>query len=140
MKEYINTPEEGENTVNEPAVAYEVAQPRQDFFALFDVDDMDDDIPLDENGDPIGHTVDEVFDAIDLDWSETSGIDFVKLSRMIRSGEVDLNEMTDERLHSPEFKYEPYLGFTPKPRKKVEYDPEFLKAMKGVFEDEDEEV
>ncbi|MDR0834045.1 MAG: hypothetical protein LBN93_07700 [Candidatus Symbiothrix sp.] len=128
MKEYKDLPEKEPNIVSDVAVAYNVP---------YYVDDMNDDIPLDEYGEPIGHTLDEVFDAIDLNWSETSGIDFMKLTRMTRSGEVNPDEMSDERLHSPEFKYEPYPGFKPKPRKKVEYAPEWLAAMKEVFEDEE---
>jgi hypothetical protein len=136
MKEYKNLPEESKDTVNEPAVAYEVAynvSPLQQYPPAAPAFK----IPRDENGKPIGHTLDEVFDAIDLDWSETSGIDFIKLSRMVRSGEVNMDEMTDARLCSPEFKYEPYPGFTPKPRKKIKYDSEFLAAMKDVFVDEE---
>jgi hypothetical protein len=116
MKEYKDIPKESEDKLHEPAVAYEIAEPQQRFSTSLD---MDDDIPLDENGVPIGYTVDEVFDEINLDWSETSGIDFIKLFRMVHSGEINLDDMTDERLYSPEFKYEPYPGFTPKPSKNI---------------------
>jgi hypothetical protein len=99
MKEYINTPEEGENIVNEPAVAYEVAQPRQVFFAPFDVDewlaaikdDFEDEeiaqarqslipapefkIPRDENGKPIGTPWEEVLEELYDDLSEHYGVD-----------------------------------------------------------------
>jgi hypothetical protein len=72
-------------------------------------------IPRDENGKPIGYAVDEVFAEIDHDLSEHYGVDFAKVSRLIDSGELDLDELTDKLLLSPEFKYEPYPGFKPKP-------------------------
>ncbi|MDR3194265.1 MAG: hypothetical protein LBT76_03100 [Tannerella sp.] len=72
-------------------------------------------IPLDENGVPIGYTVDEVFAEIDHNLSEHYGVDFAKVSLLINSGELDEDELTDEMLLSPEFKYEPYPGFKPKP-------------------------
>jgi hypothetical protein len=104
MKEYINTPEEGESTVNEPAVAYEVVQPRQDFFAPFDVDewlaaikddfedeeiaqpiesyfapidadDMNDEIPLDAEGNPIGTPWEEVIERMYDNLSKHYGVD-----------------------------------------------------------------
>ncbi|WP_158648207.1 hypothetical protein [Candidatus Symbiothrix dinenymphae] len=136
MKTYQDIPADKPQMVSDVAVAayevaYEVAQPQPYLTVAHEFI-----IPRDKYGKPIGHTLDEVFDAIDLDWSETSGIDFMKLSRMARSGEVDMDEMTDERLHSPEFRYEPYPGFKPKPRKKVELAPEWLAAMERVFEDE----
>jgi hypothetical protein len=75
MKEYKDTPEKTADTVNEPAVVYEVAQPRQSFFAPIDADDMDDDIPLDANGDPIGTPWEEVLEEMYDDLSKHYGVD-----------------------------------------------------------------
>jgi hypothetical protein len=133
MKEYKDIPEKEESVVKEPAVVYEVTQPRQHLTPAPEFK-----IPRDENGNPIGHTLDEVFDEIDLDWSETSGIDFIKVNRMLDSGELNLDDLTDEMLHSPAFKYEPYLGFKPKPRKKLNVSPEWLAAMDAIFKPEEE--
>ncbi|MDR0565909.1 MAG: hypothetical protein LBG47_02550 [Prevotellaceae bacterium] len=72
-------------------------------------------IPCDENGNPIGYTVDEVFDKIDLHLSEVYGVDFAKLSRLVKLGELSMDDVTDDMLLSPELKYEPYPGFKPKP-------------------------
>ncbi|MDR3338635.1 MAG: hypothetical protein LBT25_00825 [Candidatus Symbiothrix sp.] len=72
-------------------------------------------IQIDENGVPIGYTVDEVFAEIDHNLSEHYGVDFAKVSLLINSGELDLDELTEELLLGPEFKYEPYPGFKPKP-------------------------
>jgi hypothetical protein len=61
MKEYKDIPEQALQMVSDVAVetyevaSYEVAHPRQSFFATFDIGDMDDDdIPLDANGNPVG--------------------------------------------------------------------------------------
>jgi hypothetical protein len=105
MKDYNSTSEDDKNSVNEPAVAYKVGEKQKSFFPLNDLDNMDNDIPLDENGNLIGYTLDEVFDEVDRNLSEAYGIDFMKLTRMVRSGEATMDEMTDERLRSPEFKY-----------------------------------
>jgi hypothetical protein len=87
-------------------------------------------IPRDENGKPIGYTVDEVFAEIDHDLSEHYGVDFAKVSRLINSGELDLDRLTDELLLSPEFKYEPYLGFKPKPLPTdFKPDPDIVAAL-----------
>jgi hypothetical protein len=71
--------------------------------------------PRDANGNIIGHTLDEVFAKVDHKLSEHYGVDFAKVNRLINSGELNLDELTDEILYSPEYKYEPYPGFKPKP-------------------------
>jgi hypothetical protein len=71
-------------------------------------------IPRDENGVPIGYTVDEVFDEAERDLSELYGVDFAKVSRMLKSGRLNKDELTNEMLLSATFKYEPYTGFKPK--------------------------
>ena len=75
----------------------------------------DEDIPLDENGNPIGSTLDEVFAGVDKMLSESYGVDFAKVSRMIESGELNDKDITNELLGRPEFEYKPYPGFKPKP-------------------------
>ena len=80
------------------------------------------DMELDENGNPIGYSVEEVFDEIDKEMSEVYGIDFAKISRMMDSGELSDEDLTEELLESPEFEYKPYPGFKPKPRPVPEYD------------------
>jgi hypothetical protein len=64
---------------------------------------------------PKGRTWEEFRYELEKEASETSGIDFLKVTRMLNSGELNINEMTDEMLYSPEFKYEPYPGFKPRP-------------------------
>ena len=73
----------------------------------------EEEIPCDENGNPIGYTLDEVFAGVDKMLSETYGIDFAKVSRMIASGELKEAEITDELLRRQEFEYKPYPGFKP---------------------------
>jgi hypothetical protein len=127
MKEYKDSPDSGNDSLKEPVAVYGVRET------------IEFKIPRDENGNPIGHTLDEVFDTLDREWSETSGIDFLKVSRMLRSGELDLDELTDEILLSPEFKYEPYPEFIPKPRKTPNFSPEWLAALNDIFEPEQTE-
>jgi hypothetical protein len=87
-------------------------------------------IPLDENGVPIGHTMEEVFAKVDYNLSEYYGVDFAKVSRLIDSGELDLDELTNELLLSQNFKYEPYPGFKPKPLPAdFKPDPEISAAL-----------
>jgi hypothetical protein len=127
MKEYKNNP--APTLVCEPAVAYAMPSPCHPF-------DMDNAIPLDESGIPVGHTLDEVFDRVDRNLSEAYGVDFAKVTRLVRSKLLSEDDITNELLLSPEFKYEPYPGFKPRPRKRVEFTPEYLAAMKDVFADE----
>ncbi|MDR2564135.1 MAG: hypothetical protein LBC98_09400 [Prevotellaceae bacterium] len=72
-------------------------------------------IPRDENGKPIGYTVDEVFAKVDKILSEGYGVDFAKVHRMIESGELNDADLSDELLNRPEFAYKPYPKFKPKP-------------------------
>jgi hypothetical protein len=74
MKEYKNTWEESGNAVNEPAVAYEVAQPRQHLTAAPEFK-----IPRNKNGNPIGHTLEEFSEKLLDKLSEAYGVDFRKL-------------------------------------------------------------
>jgi hypothetical protein len=86
-------------------------------------------IPCDEDGEPIGYTPDEVFSEVDEKLSEAYSIDFSKVTRLIDSGELTLDELTDELLLSPEFKYEPHPGFRLEPFKP---DPDILTAISGL--------
>jgi hypothetical protein len=79
---------------------------------------MEDGTPCDGDGTPW----EEVLDEINRDMSEVYGVDFAKVTRLINSGEMDENDITNEMLLSPKFKYEPYPGFTPRPR--PEYNPD----------------
>ena len=60
MKVYQDIPAQKPQMVSDVAVeayevAYEAARPQQSFFApSFNMGDMDDDIPLDANGKPVG--------------------------------------------------------------------------------------
>ena len=72
-------------------------------------------IPLDENGNSIGYTLDEVFADVDKMLSETYGVDFAKVNRMVELGELNDADVTDELLCSPAFAYKPYPGFERKP-------------------------
>jgi thiamine biosynthesis lipoprotein ApbE len=94
MKEYINTPEEGENTVNEPAVAYERIKKVKSPHVKYDI-----------NGLPKGYTLDEFSAELDRKLSERYRVDFGKVTRLINSGELSLDDVTDELLNRPEFQY-----------------------------------
>jgi hypothetical protein len=74
MKEYKSTPKKCADTVNEPAVAYEIAPPTQYLGAMQEVK-----IPRDENGRPIGHTLSEFSEKLLDKLSEAYGVDFRKL-------------------------------------------------------------
>jgi len=103
---------------------------RLQFFYEPDEDDRIEEIPRDANGNPIGYTLDEVFAEVDLDLSEHYGVDFAKVNRLIDAGELDLDELTNEVLLSPEYKYEPYPGFKPKPLPAdFKPDPAILAAL-----------
>jgi hypothetical protein len=71
-------------------------------------------IPLDENGVPIGIPWEEIMEEMEVELSETTGVDFRKIREMEEAGLLDLDKATNEMLLSPEFKYEPYPGFKPK--------------------------
>jgi hypothetical protein len=73
-------------------------------------------IPRDENGKPIGRLWKDVRYDLEQELSEATGIDFHKIQEMKEAGLLDVDEVTDEMLLSPEFKYEPYPGFKPKPK------------------------
>ena len=62
-------------------------------------------IPRDENGNPVGYTLDEVFADVDKTLSNHFGIDFAKVNRRLESGELDNSDITNELLLSPEFEY-----------------------------------
>ncbi|MDR2497241.1 MAG: efflux RND transporter permease subunit [Tannerellaceae bacterium] len=83
------------------------------------------DIPLDENGEPIGYTLEEVFADVDKSLSEAYGVDFAKVSRLVRSGELKEEDITNELLLSAEFEYMPYPGFKPK-RVSDDFEPDAL--------------
>jgi hypothetical protein len=122
-KEYKSPSDKDENIINEPAAIYKSVRSKP----------AAGNIPYNENGIPKGYALDEVFDEIDLEWSETSGIDFCKLNRLVHSNKLNLDDLTDETLHSPEFKYEPYPGFKPKSCEKPDFSPEWLAAMDNIF-------
>ncbi|MDR0834693.1 MAG: hypothetical protein LBN93_11025 [Candidatus Symbiothrix sp.] len=131
MKEYKNLPEKEPQIVSDAAVAvaYEVAPPQQYPTAV-----MEFKIPRDANGKPVGYTLDEVFSEVDHDLSEFYGVDFMKLTRMLDSGVLSMDEVTNEMLLSPKFKYEPYPGFKPKPLPE-DFVP--YPSLTGIFEDEE---
>jgi hypothetical protein len=92
-------------------------------------------IPLDENGVPIGHSIEEIEYELDQQLSEAYGVDFHKVTRMRESGELKEEELTNELLLSPAFKYEPYPGFKPAPpQKPANLDPEWEAAMHEILE------
>jgi hypothetical protein len=101
MKEYKNTPGESKDTLNEPAAVYETADANLGFLS-----DEEEDIPLDENGKPIGHTLEEFSAELDRKLSEHYGVDFDKVTRLIDAGKLNLEDVTDELLRRPEFHYE----------------------------------
>jgi hypothetical protein len=53
------------------------------------------------------HTVEEFAAELDGKLSEHFGVDFAKLARMVDSGELTPDEVTDALMDRPEFKYEP---------------------------------
>jgi hypothetical protein len=71
-------------------------------------------IELDENGVPKGHTLEEFSAELDRRLSEFYGVDFAKITRLVDSGALDMDDVTNELLRTPEFKYKPYTGFIPK--------------------------
>jgi hypothetical protein len=79
-------------------------------------------IRYDENGIPQGISWEEFRDKLEQSLSEAYGTDFRKVREMEGAGMLNVDELTDEILHS-EFKYEPYPGFKPKPRS--EYKPDW---------------
>jgi hypothetical protein len=90
-------------------------------------------IAYDANGVPTGYTVEEVFAEVDKNLSEAYGIDFAKVTRLVDSGELSEDEVTNELLLSPEFKYEPYPGFKPKPLPPdFKPDPDLLAAISDL--------
>jgi hypothetical protein len=110
---------------------------------------LDDELIIDANGNAydkngafVGRTWDVVQDELTWKLSEAYGVDFFKVDRMIASGELKEDELTNELLLSPEFKFEPYPGFKPAPpQKPANLDPEWEAAMKEAiesFENEDE--
>ncbi|MDR0414238.1 MAG: hypothetical protein LBH84_02325 [Prevotellaceae bacterium] len=72
-------------------------------------------IPFSKEGAPVGCTLDETFSAIDKKLSEIYWVDFTKVSELLGSGELNLDELTDDVLRSAEFKLEPNFGFKSKP-------------------------
>jgi hypothetical protein len=70
MKAYKNIPEKEESVVNEPAVAYQVAQPQPYLGAGWTFK-----IPRDENGKPIGTPWEEVLEEMYDDLSKHYGVD-----------------------------------------------------------------
>jgi hypothetical protein len=71
------------------------------------------DIPPGENGKPLGTPWEVVRERLNEQLSCHYGIDFNKVGQMIESGELSEDELTDELLASPRFKYEPSPGFKP---------------------------
>jgi hypothetical protein len=87
-------------------------------------------IAYDANGIPTGHTLAEFSSELDRRLSELYGVDFAKITQLVDSGELNEDEITNELLLSPEFKYEPYPGFKPKPLPPdFKPDPEWLAAI-----------
>jgi hypothetical protein len=71
--------------------------------------------PVTKRERPQGRTLDEVRYKLDKEASEATGIDFCKVTTLLEAGALNLNDLTDDILRSPTFKYEPYQGFQPKP-------------------------
>jgi hypothetical protein len=89
-----------------------------------------------------GYPLEEVIYRSDKRVSEISGVDQFKITRMLRSGELTLNDLTDELLNSPKFKYEPYPGFKPIPCPAPDWSgvsPEERIAFEAVMADEFDE-
>jgi hypothetical protein len=83
MKEYEDIPESSSqmmvsDVAVEYEVEYEIAQPQ-----LYPTVTREFKIPRDEYGNPIGYTLDEVFDGVDHNLSEFYGVDFMKLTLML---------------------------------------------------------
>ena len=77
---------------------------------IMTVIDIDETVEISsENAILIGHTLDEVFAGIDKSLSEAYNVDFFKINKMIDSGELNLDELTNEILLNPEFKYKSCL-------------------------------
>lgn len=90
------------------------------------------------------YTLEEVAYALDQQLSETYGVDFHKVTRLTEVGLLKEKDITNELLLSPEFKYEPYPGFKPTPRRKpVTNNPEWDAAMEEViaaFKNDDDDT
>lgn len=69
MKDYKIPSADTKDTVNEPVAAYRIARPPQ----------QQSDIPLDENGVPIGYTLEEFSEKLLNKLSERFGVDFKEL-------------------------------------------------------------
>ncbi|MDR3184578.1 MAG: hypothetical protein LBT49_04145 [Prevotellaceae bacterium] len=99
---------------------------------------------FDKNGKLVGYTWEAVRERLTRKMSEAYGVDFFKVDRMKEAGLLKEKDITNELLLSPEFKYEPYPGFTPTPpRKPVTNDPEWDAAMEEVIaalENDDSEI
>jgi hypothetical protein len=91
-------------------------------------------IPCDESGNPAGYApLREVFSEVDEKLSAAYGVDFAKAARLVESGELTLEEVTDEWLLSPELKYEAYSGCLPAPLPAgFKPDPDMLTALSGL--------
>jgi hypothetical protein len=79
---------------------------------------------FDKNGKLIGYTWEEVRYELTRKLSEAYGVDFFKVDRMREGGLLKDKDVTNELLLSPEFKYEPYPGFKPKPWPKPDNEEE----------------
>ena len=67
--------------------------------------DIDETIEVsNENVIPMGYTLDEVFAEVDRSLSEMYGVDFFKINKMINSGKLNLDELTNEMSLGSEFK------------------------------------
>ena len=71
------------------------------------------DIPLDEHGQPIGYTLEEFAYALTWKLSEAYGVDFFKMDRLIKTGELKKKDVTNELLLSPAFKFVPDPALSP---------------------------
>ncbi|GHT01498.1 hypothetical protein AGMMS49525_02350 [Bacteroidia bacterium] len=78
MKEYKDFSESEPSIVSDVAVAYEVTQSQPSFFAPF-YNSVDDDIPLDATGRPIGYSLEDFSGKLLDKLSKAYGVDFRKL-------------------------------------------------------------
>jgi hypothetical protein len=78
-----------------------------------------------------GYTLEELAVEMDRHLSELYGVDFHKVTRLVNSGELREEDITEELLDSPEFVYNPYPGFKPGLPDDYVPDPDLVAAFGG---------
>jgi hypothetical protein len=92
MKEYKDSSDSGNDSLNEPVAVYDVRETTE--FK----------IPRDENGNPIGTPWEVIRERMYSNLSKHYGVDLAKVSRLIDSGELNEDDLTNELLLGPEFR------------------------------------